>query len=39
VLLTAAAGVIQTHLAPQMESLARDLPAEIIPDVDPVHLL
>jgi primosomal protein N' (replication factor Y) len=39
VLLSAAGGVIQPLLSPHMESLCRHLPAEVIPDVDPVNLL
>ncbi len=39
VLLTASSGVIQASISPHMENLCRHLPAEVIPDVDPVNLL
>jgi primosomal protein N' len=36
---TARPGAIQQILHPQMENLCRSIPAEVIADVDPVHLL
>jgi len=38
-LVAAKAGLIQHHLAPRMEQLVRDIPAEVIADADPLNLV